>query len=359
MQKAKMISYNDYIQEVLYHPVYGYYNKNEDKVGSRGDFYTSSNVGDIFGRTLANWFVHIITTYQLPACIVELGGGTGRLAHAILQEINEKHPEVFHQLHYIIVESSHYHQQQQKQLLADNSQVYYYNNLDHLSSIRGIVISNELFDAFPVHVIENKDHQLFEAMITVDNDVLKESLVPLENSRIFDYLCGQKLILKDGQRLEIPIAMIDFYRSLCRKVEKGMIVTIDYGYLHKEWGEASHRKGSLRGYYQHKMIENVLLYSGNMDITSHIHWDALQSVGMEENVKTEGLFAQNDFLISCGILSYLQNSSSTDPFSFGQKRNRAIRTLIQPGQISSYFKTLIQAKRLDIDHLFPLRNDLI
>ena len=55
-----------------------------------------------------------------------------------------------------------------------------------------------------------------------------------------------------------------------------MIISVDYGYTNEEWQEPIRRDGSLRGYYKHKLMNNVLVHPGEMDITSHIHWDVLQ-----------------------------------------------------------------------------------
>src|SRR5690349_9170320 len=40
----------------LYCPVYGYYEKEEDTIGRRGDFFTSVSVGSVFGELLAGQF---------------------------------------------------------------------------------------------------------------------------------------------------------------------------------------------------------------------------------------------------------------------------------------------------------------
>ena len=67
-----------------------------------------------------------------------------------------------------------------------------------------------------------------------------------------------------------------------------MIISVDYGYSNEEWQEPIRRDGSLRGYYQHKLMNNVLVHPGEMDITSHIHWDVLEKIGEKYGLQTVG-----------------------------------------------------------------------
>ncbi|WP_042345978.1 class I SAM-dependent methyltransferase [Bacillus massiliigorillae] len=351
-QKQPYITFKEYMDLALYHPEFGYYNSNQEKIGRHGDFYTSSNLSDVFGRALGRWFIHLFATCDIPRHIIELGAGTGRIAHAVLAYIQEQDEELFNQLQYTVIESSPFHGHKQKSLLENYENVYFIKDLESIGELRGIIFSNELFDAFPVHVIERKEGITYEVMVTAD---LHEQLIPLQNAEIEAYLEVLSLDLVEGQRIEIPLSMVQYYRTLCTKITKGILVTIDYGYTNEEWKEDIHRRGSLRGYYQHSMYDNVLQKAGEMDLTAHIHWDALRVNGKEQELHSLSFQRQNEFLLSCGILEELSNTSNPNPFSTEHKRNRAIRTLIEPGQISSHFQVLIQSKNIEIknNNLFP------
>lgn len=347
-------SFSTYMETCLYHPHLGYYNKNSSKIGKEGDFYTSSNVNVVFGEVLGKWFLHLCSEFSLPLRIYELGGGTGRIAKSVLDYIRRENRSIYKKLVYIIVDSSFYHQETQRTYLKDHQNVQYETHLDHIDEIRGIVFSNELFDAFPVHIIENRENLLHEVMVKIENGSPIECLVPLNNINILNYLEHQRLELKEKQRIEIPLAMNDYYRSLSSKLKEGIILTIDYGYTNEEWSEPIHSKGSVRGYYKHQMIKDVLSYPGQMDITTHIHWDALKSIGSEEDLKLDAFVVQNEFMISCGVLEFLTSTQDQNPFSMEHKRNRAIRSMIQSDGISSHFKALIQSKGIKpSSSLFP------
>lgn len=349
------ISFKDFMEIVLYHPEKGYYNRKNEKIGTQGDFYTSSNVGDAFGRTLGNWFLHVFSTYEIPLYIVELGAGTGRIAHSILQTLKETDEDLFAKLSYVIVESSPYHQDLQKKLLKNFDNITYYTSIDDLDKIEGIIFSNELFDAFPVHIIENQNGQLYEVMVSQRESGLVECLHPLQDERIYECVNEHELDIQVGQRMEIPIPMIDYFKCLTRKIKSGLLLTIDYGYTKDEWKQATHKQGSIRGYYKHTLVEDVFKYLGEMDLTTHIHWGILQKLGMDHQLETKAFLQQHEFLVSAGILKLLHQTDNRDPFSIEQKRNRAIRSLVQPGQISSYFRVLIQEKDMEgnKDSLFP------
>ena len=55
-----LISYAEYMEAVLYHPDLGYYMKNKQKIGRKGDFITTSNISDVYGRIIAKWFATCI-----------------------------------------------------------------------------------------------------------------------------------------------------------------------------------------------------------------------------------------------------------------------------------------------------------
>ena len=66
----KMITYEEYMNIVLYHPQYGYYMREKEKIGTEGDFITTSNYSDIMGSLFAKWFEKMIKKYRTSCCIL-------------------------------------------------------------------------------------------------------------------------------------------------------------------------------------------------------------------------------------------------------------------------------------------------
>lgn len=343
---GKLITYREYMEAVLYHPTYGYYMKEKQKIGREGDFITTSNISDIFGRLVAKWFAQLIQQFSLNPVFCEVGGGNGRFARAFLEEWRElsKQP-----IQYIIVESSPFHRKLQKELLYPDFSVIQTDHLLDLSPFEGVIFSNELFDALPVHVIEKENGNLYEVMVGMRDGSLFEQKLPLGNQEIFDFLHSSRFELEENQRLEIPLFAGSMLAQFTKILTKGFVVTVDYGYSNEEWMDPSRKNGSLRGYFQHQMVEDVLLHPGEMDITSHVHFDWLRQKGEELELNYLATLRQDDFLLKAGILKELENHYDPNPFSEISKRNRAIRSLIMPSGISSYFHFLLQKKNIDAD----------
>ncbi|MEH6946208.1 SAM-dependent methyltransferase [Bacillus sp. JJ634] len=339
------ISFCEYMEAVLYTPEIGYYMRSREKIGREGDFYTSVNVGDVFGRVLAKWFAYLIKEYNLPPTIIEMGSGDGKLAYDILHYWKEKEIQLFDCVEYRLVDRSLDHQQRQKERLMAFPQVSFGGVLEQNSEINGIVFSNELFDALPVHSIEKQNGEMVEVFVTVKNETLTEIKSPLKNDKITSYLESQNLCLKEGQRMEIPLQMVELYQNLASRIQSGLLVTIDYGYTDEEWEQPIHCQGSLRGYYQHRMVRNVLEHPGKMDLTSHIHFDCLRREGVKYGFVEEDFLQQQAFLVKAGIMDELEEDNGLDPFSETAKRNRAIRSLLVGGY-SEYFRVLVQSKGL-------------
>jgi SAM-dependent MidA family methyltransferase len=344
------ITYAEFIDTVLYHPELGYYMKEGQKIGREGDFFTTSNVSAIYGSMVAKWYHQLVEKYGLPANICEIGAGTGRFAKTFIDEWNLISTTP---LTYTIIETSPYHRRLQQDTIGMNDHIKQIKSLDEIKPFDGLIFSNELFDALPVHVIQMLGNELYEIMVTLNDDTLIEQPVKLANDDILNYLTEQEVVIQEGQRLEVPLSMISLIDSISNASRKALVVTVDYGYSNDEWMDPLHKDGSLRGYYKHQLIHNVLKYPGDMDITSHIHFDALIHFGKKQGLSFIQRLRQDEFFLAIGILKELQDNFDPNPFSEISKRNRAIRSLISPSGISSAFQVILQQKGLDeIDSFF-------
>src|SRR5512137_1800194 len=83
------ITFAEFMAACLYEPGLGYYTSPGRKVGAEGDFYTSSNVHEVFGRLIGREISRMWEVMGHPSAfqIVEVGAGNGRLACDILNAI--------------------------------------------------------------------------------------------------------------------------------------------------------------------------------------------------------------------------------------------------------------------------------
>lgn len=345
----KRLTYAEFMTLALYHHEKGYYMKNRQKIGKKGDFYTSSSVHPIFAKIFAKAFLQIFTEQNLPLQLCEIGGGTGEFAYDVLQEIKQLAPSTYKNLTYYLVEESPYHRKIQKERLQQHQQAKIMSSFNEMQeaipSFSGIVYSNELLDAFPVHVVEKQNDHLYEAFVSIDeNGQLCEQLDSCSNRKIEQWLFDFGPPLTNGQRIEVPLAMNEWLKSVANWLENAYVFTVDYGYTKADWTEPERKDGSLRGYYEHQLITNPLLHPGDMDLTTHIHLDALAEIGETLGLRTLYQLRQSEFLLQEGILTYLQDHYDADPFSETSRQNRAIRSFLLNEGLANSFTVTLQAK---------------
>src|SRR5690606_1105527 len=173
-EKNHEITYEQYMNTVLYHPIKGYYIREVEKVGTRGDFITSSNISSVYGKICAQLFIKLIEQNQMSPIICEIGGGTGRFAKAVLDEIQEKSQSVYENLQYIIIEKSPFHLRKQSEILPVGEKTIQFSSLSEaknvLTNFNGIVFSNELFEAFPVRAVEKREQKMYAVKITLNEN---------------------------------------------------------------------------------------------------------------------------------------------------------------------------------------------
>ncbi|NDI33683.1 class I SAM-dependent methyltransferase [Chengkuizengella sediminis] len=348
--EMKAISFYDYMSLCLYHEQYGYYVNNQTKIGKKGDFYTSSSVGTIMGEMLANYISNQLQTNDgKNISIVEWGGGTGRLAKQVLDELQDNHIEIYELIKFISIEESAYHKQLQSNSLIEHiGKVQFVSAEEWLNekhSENVIIFSNELLDAFPVHRLIYDDEEYNEIFVSWDDQENKfiEKYIKCTDQLLLVYIKNENLQLKQGQKFEVNLAATKWLRKLMNNLTSSTIITIDYGDLKDEIYAAHRMKGTLMCYYKHQASQQPYYHVGEQDITSHVNFSACISVG--ENMGfSYSYMTQKEFLFQSGILNKLQQHNITDPFHPTVKRNRTIRQLLLSDQMSELFKVLIQKK---------------
>lgn len=346
----KSISFHDYMEMCLYDPTYGYYSVPRQKIGKEGDFYTSSAIGGIMGAMVGSYVLKIREHLLGGFDFVEWGGGTGQLAQQILLRIQQQSQESYHSMRYIIIEQSDYHRKQQQQLLQDHLHVIQFMTPEQWKESgdpsQSIIFSNELLDAFPVHRIRKTGGEIQE--IQVGWEEHQQQFVEMEtlchSTVIHNYLQKEGIVLREAQTAEINLEAIGWVNEMAAWLQKGYLISIDYGDVAEEIYAPHRMKGTLVCYRNHQLSDDPYLNPGEQDMTTHVNFSACIRTGEEAGFQTWKLQTQKEFLVDAGIFQLLQNHSSLDPFSPEAKQNRAIRQLLWSDQMSELFKVLIQTK---------------
>ncbi len=239
------MTFAEYMRECLYHPVHGYYSQPESR--RFADYYTSVDVHPIFGRLLARQFAEMWEQLGRPAefQIVEAAAGTGRLAGHILDFVQAKFPEFYGALRYVAVERSPARCDQMAARLARHiGQGHCQASTEIPAKIpTGCVFSNELLDALPVHRVVVQNGALQELFVACDGTAFSEVRMPLSTCAIGDYFAAQRITLTEGQQAEASLEACDWITEVGRRLERGFVLTIDYGHEAADLFDAHHMSG--------------------------------------------------------------------------------------------------------------------
>ena len=238
--------------------------------------------------------------------------------------------------------------------------------------IDGIIFSNELIDALPVHVIraaadgmeelyvvcrdEQSGHQ---AAITNRQLPPEGASVAPENTRgefsfawrtpsterIKQYIARMDVQLSPGQIAEVSLDAVDWLHAAARILNSGYLVTVDYGDIAPHLYGEDRRTGTLRAFHKHSLAPSVLERVGEQDITSSVNFTALMEYGSDAGLETVSFERQSAFLFRMGLIDRIAAlASQTDDPTADLKSRLAIKNLFVPGGASDNFRVLIQSK---------------
>ncbi|MCW3090927.1 MAG: hypothetical protein JWP81_1996 [Ferruginibacter sp.] len=344
IRKEGPISFHDFMENSLYHPTLGYYTSPKEHIGKNGDFYTSSSLTPAFGAMVARqvqqmWDISGETSFT----IVEYGAGTGLLCRDILDYF-KNYPELYSHLRYCIIEKSAVMRQRQKRHLTEK--VSWYDSAESMGKITGCILSNELLDNFSVHQVIMED-ELMEIFIDYTTEFVE--IKRPASDRIKEYLEELKVELPMGFRTEINLEAIDWLREISQFLEKGYVITIDYGALSAELYSPRKNCGTIVCYRNHTINELPYNDIGNQDITAHVNFSALAHWGSKFGLGFCGYTNQACFLLALGFKEYLRKTLPEEENILSMIKKESFITHQLLVDMGSKFKVLIQRKGI-ADH---------
>jgi SAM-dependent MidA family methyltransferase len=341
------IPFADFMRECLYHPIHGYYSKTESK--RFADYYTSVDVHPIFGRLLARQFAEMWEHLGCPAefTLVETGAGVGRLAGHILDFSALQLSAFYGALHYVAVERSAARREQSAAGLKQHAEARHFcSSIEipaHISV--GCLFSNELVDALPVHRVVMQDGALREMFVGFANSCFVDSVAGLSSCAIGEYFAAQGIVLQESQHAEAGLEACDWITEVGRRLERGYVLTIDYGHRAGELFDSHHMRGTLLAYQDHRVTEDYYASPGEQDLTAYVNFTALEKWGERSGLATIGLTSQTAFLLALGRGNEFADLYDSGQTELEQARARLqLKTLIYPEGMGERFQVLIQQK---------------
>ena len=353
------IPFADFMRECLYHPTHGYYSKPESQ--RFADYYTSVDVHPVFGRLLARKFAQMWEQLRRPEefLLVEAGAGVGRLASHILDFCEAKLPEFYAALRYIAVECSASRRQQAAARLQHRTDRAIDFSLSSCAEAghlcisaeippripAGCVFSNELIDALPVHRVILRGGGLQEIFVGCANGKFVDVFAPVSTCAITEYFATQRITLQEGQHAEASLEACDWIAEIGRRIERGFVLTIDYGHPAAGLFDDHHMRGTLLSYRDHRVSEDFYAAPGEQDLTAHVNFTALETWGRRSGLETAEFTSQTNFLLALGQPNGFADLCDPGQTEADQVRARLqLKTLIHPEGMGERFHVLLQRK---------------
>lgn len=346
------ISFYEWMKTALYDERDGYYCRADlIRQGRSGDYRTAPETSALFAATFAHYFSKLFTDLSYPASwtIFEAGAAGGDFAYGVLTNLRAHHPQVFAATKYVIDELSEDARRRAADRLSEFSDKVSFQRLAEVGNTptTGIVFSNELLDAFPVHRVIMSSGKLRELCVglgTTEFTLVECDLDP----RVADYCQKSGMQLAEGQIAEVNLQAEEFISRAGALLDPGFVITVDYGAEREElWGASNRRMGTLRAFHRHQLIDDVLAKPGEQDLTTTIDWTQVREAGQRASLQTLRLQRLDQFLLSERILEIMQTTirEASNPAE-ALRLSTSVRELVLPTGLAAYFQVLVQKKRV-------------
>ncbi len=346
------ITFAEFMTLALYWPWGGYYTTTSAS-DLAGDYFTSPAAHPVFGGLLA---LQLEEMWRLLGCprpfvVVEPGAGTGQLARDITAYADHLDASFRQALQYVAVDRS-------ARLASTSGDAPFRRLIAARLPMRGVtgcVLSNELLDALPVHRVTLRSGRLREIYVAYEDgrfqEVEDEPLTPLLAAR----LAEEGVSLEEGQRAEVCLELETWVQEVAAALDRGFVLTIDYGYQAQELYSRQRFPGTLRCYYQHTLASSPYVRLGEQDITAHVDFTAVISLGAGYGLASQPLLTQASFLNSLGLRAFQRRLATSGLGQRERDANRmAMLELARAGGMGD-FKVLVQGKNVDASAITGVR----
>lgn len=301
------------------------YYASSDPLGAAGDFITAPEISQIFGELIGLWFADLAIRANAANSVayVELGPGRGTLAVDAFRAMGRAGltPDVH------LVETSPTLRACQRDRLPTAN---WHDSIDSLPGDRPlIVIANEFFDALPVRQYERTARGWRERMVASDparfvcgsDDCA--SAIPIQ-------LAEAPL----GSIVEANPAAEAISAALSQRLHRqgGAILCIDYGYEGPATGD------TLQAMKAHQFVD-PLEEPGARDLTAHVDFAMLATIGRDNGLRPSPCVGQGDFLRALGIEARAATLARANPARIEELRG-AVDRLVSPSQMGKLFRVL-------------------
>ena len=347
---GQRIAFSRYMELALYAPGLGYYAAGATKLGAAGDFVTAPEMTPLFATALAVQVGAILETTERRE-IVELGGGSGRLAADLLRALAARDALPSR---YAILEVSPDLAARQRETLDGlaptlRERVSWIGALPE--SIDGTVIANEVLDAVPCELVARRDGKWRERGVgwkAAPSAAREDARGAFEWSDApadagLAALAAARFPPDIDYESEINALAEALVEDVGRRMAGGAALFIDYGFPAAEYYHPQRSEGTLMCHYRHRAHGDPFAWPGLCDITAHVDFTAMAEGGERAGLAVAGYTALAPFLIGCGILDALATVGAPESAAY-VRAAASVQKLLAPSEMGELFKVLALAK---------------
>jgi len=372
IQHEGPITFAEYMRMALYEPGYGYYVTGPARMGWEGDYYTSTDVSSLFAHCMGRQLQQMWEQLAQPALftVLEQGAGRGDLGREICSWAAQESPSFHAALDYHTADIHTGQDALQRVSVGGEhgephptptdalkrvptthaincpsdaiSKGHTVNRVPTSSpdksapassalareSVRtrfsaSVILSNELVDAFPVHIVEKHNDRLYEIFIGVQDGRLYEFLDEPSSQDVANYLDSYKIpwrTFEDGWRAEINLDALHWLERTAqlllgtspKRKRRGFILTIDYGDTARKLYTRHRHRGTLACYFHHQLTDRPLARPGEQDLTAHVNFTALINEGRRHGLRLHTLTTQRQWLTDMQMYEELEQIRQRD-----------------------------------------------
>ena len=321
------IPFDAYMHQVLYHPVYGYYQQASSPLGR--DFQTAPMISSGLGYALA---YSIASAFTQPYDLYELGPGDGHLCLAVLEtlkRINHLPQHVF--LH----DASPERAQTAAKKIAHIHKAHILS--EPPASWSGALIANEYLDAIPFKRFSFNGNQHYEHHVVIKNNHLAFDLTPAISPYNHEFISPMSYEYCSYE---------PFLPWLLRG--HGTMWLIDYGYDQNTYLHPDRTSGTMQCFYEGHKHDDPLANPGRQDITSHVNFSHVAQIVSEHRFLLHGFNSQGRFM------QEVLQAHPNYPYD-----KQPLKTLMHPHEMGETIKVLVcgttSSSILGTSHKMPLR----
>ena len=325
----------------LYHPTHGYYARVPRRSGRSGDFFTSVDLGPLFGQLLATQIAEMgghVATGDGPFTLIDAGASDGRLARSMLDGLAVESPALSARTHAVLIEQSADARARHRETLGP-WQAHTESRATLPEHFSGVLVANELLDAMPVHQVVMRAGGLREVFVGLDDDRFITVESTPSSDAVASYLAKAGVTLPLGARADISPEAVAWVRHAATSLQQGFLILVDYGQRAPNLFGPQRPTGTLTAYRRHRQTSAGsgawLSDPGEQDLTAHVDFTSVAAAAEAAGCSVLGLLDQTYFLMALGASRLGQ---------FDQATRRAFQSLVLPGGLGSTMKVLVLAK---------------